>query len=233
MNKLRIASLALAVAALPLAGGCSSRQAPAADDSVAGAVAQASAEAGKATTTIGKQVEREIAKARVELRTKDISLNHGGGLEINDKHYGGSGDTGPEASITPRGDLVVDGKTVAATPAQRAMLLEYRGRMIDVAEAGMAIGAKGADLAGVAVSEALGSIFGGGDKQHMEDRIEAKASELKEEAKLICTRLPALLDAQQKLAASMPEFRPYASMDQEDVDDCARDIDRDGAWSTK
>jgi hypothetical protein len=31
----------------------------------------------------------------------------------------------------------------------------------------------------------------------------------------------------------MPEFRPYASMTQEDVDDCARDIDRHGAWSTK
>lgn len=233
MNKLRIASLALAVAALPLAGGCSSRQAPAADDSVAGAVAQASAEATKATTTIGKQVEREIAKARAELRTQDISLNHGGGVELNGKHYGGSGDEGPEAAITPKGDLVVGGKAVAITPAQRALLLDYRERMIGVAEAGMAIGVKGADLAGAAVSEALGAVFGGGDKDKMEAHIEARAEALKQEAKVICTRLPALLDAQHKLAASLPAFEPYASMTQEDVDDCARDIDRDGAWSTK
>jgi hypothetical protein len=67
----------------------------------------------------------------------------------------------------------------------------------------------------------------------MEARIEAKAEELKQEAKVICTRLPALLDAQHKLAASVPEFKPYARMTQEDVDDCADDIDREGAWSAK
>lgn len=232
MNNTRIASLALSLAVLPLVAACSSRQAPD-DDSVAGAMAKASAEATKATSTLGKQVEREIEKARIEMRTKDINLNHGGGISLNGKHYGGSDDSGPEASITPKGDLLVGGKAVAVTPAQRAMLLEYRGRMIDVAEAGMQIGAKGADLAGAAVSEALGAVFGGGDKKQMESRIEARANALKEDAKQICTRLPALFDAQQKLAASLPEFKPYASMEQKDVDDCARDIDRDGAWSTK
>ena len=232
MNNLRIASMALALVALPLAAGCSSRQAPP-EDSVADAVAKATAEATKATSTIGKQVEREIAKARVELRSKDISLNHGGGVSLNGRHYGGRDDDAPDAAITPKGDLMVDGRTVSVTPAQRALLLAYRERMIDVAEAGMAVGAKGADLAGVAVSEALGSIFGGSDKKQMEERIEARAEALKEEAKVICTHLPALLDAQRKLAASVPEFKPYANMTSDDVDDCARDIDRDGAWSTK
>ena len=232
MNNLRIASMALALVALPLAAGCSSHRAPPAD-SVAGAVAEATAEASKATSTIGKQVEREIAKARAELHGKDISLNHGGGLTLNGKHYGGRGGDAPDAAITPKGDLVVDGRTVAVTPAQRALLLEYRARMIDVAEAGMAVGAKGADLAGVAVSEALGSIFGGSDKKQMEERIEARAEKLKQEAKVICDRLPAMLDTQQKLSASLPAFKPYANMTSDDVDDCARDIDRDGAWSTK
>jgi len=40
-----------------------------------------------------------------------------------------------------------------------------------------------------------------------------------------------MLDTQRKLAAAVPEFKPYADMTQDDVDDCARDIDRDGAWS--
>ena len=234
MNNLRIASMAIALVALPLAAGCSSRQAPAAGDSVAGAVAKASDDAAKATTTIGKQVEREIAKARAELRTKDISLGHGSGISLNGRHYGGTDDDGtPDAAITPKGDLVVDGKTVAVTPAQRALLLQYREQMIGIAEAGMADGAKGADLAGVALSEALGSIFGGGDKKQMEDRIEAKAEALKQDAKVICTRLPALLDAQHKLAAWVPEFTPKAGLTQEAVDDCDSDIDRKGAWSTK
>ena len=233
MNNIRIASLTLALAALPLASSCSPKPAPAAD-AVADATTEAVAETTKATSMIGKQVEQGIAKARAELETKDISLNHdgidiGGHGRHDDRHEGN--DDRPEAAITPKGDLVVDGRTVAVTPAQRAMLLEYRGQIIGVAEAGMAIGAKGADLAGVAVSEALGSIFGGGDTKAMEQRIEARAEKLKQEAKVICDRLPAMLDTQQKLAASLPAFKPYANMTQDDVDDCARDIDHDGVWS--
>ncbi len=233
MTHLRIASLALALAALPLAG-CAQKPEPAAG-SLADATAKAAAEATHATSMIGRQVEREIAKARAELRTRDISIGHGngGGVDFNGRHSGASDKDLPEAAITPRGDLVVAGRTVPVTAAQRTMLLAYREQLVGVAEAGMAIGAKGADLAGTAVTEALGSIFGGGDKRRMEDRIEAQAQTLKDEAKLICTRLPALLDAQRKLAAAVPEFRPYADMTQEDVDDCASDIDRDGVWSTK
>ncbi len=231
MNHLRIASLALALAALPLAG-CGQKPEPAAGP-VADAASKAAAEATKATSMIGKQVEREIAKARAELRDKDISIGHGPGIDVNvnGRRYGGSGKDLPDAAITPKGDLVVDGKTVPVTAAQRTMLLAYREQLIGVAEAGMAIGAKGADLAGTAVTEALGTVFGGGDKEKMKARIEAQADALKQEAKVICTRLPGLLDAQRKLAAAVPEFRPYADMTQEDVDDCARDIERDGAWS--
>jgi hypothetical protein len=41
--------------------------------------------------------------------------------------------------------------------------------------------------------------------------------------------MPDLLASQQKLAAAMPEFRPYATMTQKDVDDCGKDtIDENG-----
>ena len=226
MNKFHAVPMLLALSLAPFVAGCSSRDAGAATDAVAGATAEAT----KATSAIGRQVEQEIAKARAELRTKDISLNHGN-IGFGGKHRRGSGDRGPDAAITPAGDLVVDGKTVAVTPAQRAMLLDYRGQLVGIAESGMAIGAKGADLAGAAVTEALGAVFGGGDKDRMKQRIEARAESLKQEAMQICGRLPALLEAQHKLADSLPEFKPYANMTREDVDDCSSDIDNDGAWS--
>ena len=39
----------------------------------------------------------------------------------------------------------------------------------------------------------------------------------------ICEDLATLRQAQQSLAASLEAFRPYASVSQEDVTDCARD----------
>ena len=42
-----------------------------------------------------------------------------------------------------------------------------------------------------------------------------------------------MMATQQKLAASLPAFKPYATMTQEDIDDCADDIDDEGVWSDK
>lgn len=221
-------ALMLATATLPLAAACSRHEAP------APATSDAADPKVEARTAIGKVVERELAKARTELRKGNVDIGGNGiDIDVNGHHYGrGNGDDKrPHAAITPAGELLVDGKTVATTPAQRAMLLEYRGQVIGIADAGMAIGAKGADLAGAAVTEAIGSIFSG-DTHEMEQRVEAQADKLKEEAKVLCRQLPAMLVTQRKLAASLPAFRPYATMTQDDVDDCERDIDRDGGkWS--
>jgi hypothetical protein len=233
MTMLRTRTLALMIAALPLAAACS-RQAPATDPGHDAADA-ATAGTAKARTVIGKAVERQIEKARVELRQSNIQIGGDGiDIDVNGHHYGshrnGDADGRPRAAITPAGDLLVDGKAVDVTPAQRAMLLEYRGQVIGVAEAGMAIGAKGADLAGDAIGEAIGSIFSG-DTDKMEKRVEAQAEKLQQEAMVLCNQLPAMRASQQKLAASLPAFKPYATMTQEDVDDCADDIEDKGAWS--
>ena len=42
------------------------------------------------------------------------------------------------------------------------------------------------------------------------------------QAKRICNRMPAMLASRQALAASLPAFKPYATMDQSDVDAAAR-----------
>ncbi|MCA1714873.1 MAG: hypothetical protein LC715_07125, partial [Gammaproteobacteria bacterium] len=46
----------------------------------------------------------------------------------------------------------------------------------------------------------------------------------------LCQRLPGLLATQQALAASLAAFRPYATMDQSDVDDC---LDESGDWRSE
>ncbi|MGV8922883.1 MAG: hypothetical protein ACOH1L_05990 [Thermomonas sp.] len=173
------------------------------------------------TTTIGRHVGKAISEARAELRTRNISISDGINININGRRIHRSNSDLPKAEITPQGDLLIEGKAVAATEAQRQQLLAYRGQIIGVAEAGMAIGVKGADIAGEALSGVAGAIFGGKDgEKAFEQRMEAQGKKIEAEAMKLCTQMPALLASQQALAASMPEFKPYARMTQDDIDDC-------------
>jgi len=132
-----------------------------------------------------------------------------------------SADQQPRAEITPDGRLLHAGKEVAATDTQRRHLQEYRGHVVAVAMAGMDVGLAGAKLGANAAGEALKGIFSG-DSEGVEKRINAEAAKIEVQAKRICDRLPAMLASQQALARELPAFKPYATMDQSDVDDCGK-----------
>lgn len=230
MNAFRLAPLALLV--LPLLGAC---QRHAADASVASAPAGGTVAAPATTsapqTMLGKTVDAALRKAREELESSNIDISRGVDVQTNDKgrHFsiGGRVDANSKAAITPTGDLLLEGKPANVTPAQRALLLQYRQQIISVAEAGMAVGTKGADLAG----EALAQTFSGlihGNAEEAGKRIEAQGEKLKAEAHQICTLLPGLMQTQQQLASSLPDFKPYATMTQQDIEDC----DKHGAAVT-
>lgn len=175
--------------------GCSDKTAPSADP------------AAEPTTIIGKVVKEATDEARKELATSNISVS-----KANQ----------PKAEITPAGDLLIGGKTIAVNAEQRKLLLEYRGHIVGIAEAGIGIGMEGADLAGKAVGEVLKGVLTGNTDQ-IEQKIEQEAKGIEKSALKLCALLPAMKATQDKLAAVMPEFKPYATMDQSDVDDCGKD----------
>jgi len=181
---------------------------------------------------VARHADSAVIASGTDPERATISLN-GHDVTINGRDYARTdNDTRPKAEITPQGDFLLDGKAVTVTPAQRAMLLQYRGQIIAIADAGMTLGSKGAELAGKAVGESLGALFSG-DADAIGKRVEAEADKLKAEVRLLCGQLPPMLATQQQLAASLPQFKPYATMTQDDVDDCARDIDREGAWAKR
>jgi hypothetical protein len=188
--------------------------------------AQVASDAGnKAPTSwVARRVADAMQEARQELATKNI--------DVDTIHIGNSlrsRGTRSKAQITPQGDLLIDGKKVTATPEQREMLLGYRHRVIGIAEAGMDIGTQGADLGIRAAKEAMWGAFTGKSDRDIEASIKPQTEKIKAAAATLCRQLPDLLSAQQKLAAAMPEFRPYATMQQKDVDDCGKDMqDMDG-----
>jgi hypothetical protein len=190
-------------------------------------VAQAMKDAQQQTSpsAIHAEVQKGIDQAKQELLTQDISV---GSVHFHDKgqrHDDSDDDSKlPKAVITPQGTLVIAGKPVDATPEQHAMLLDYRQQIIGIAEAGMDIGASGADIGIAAAKQAIFGAFTGKSDKEIEASIKPQTDQIQAAALRLCKRLPDLLASQQKLAAAMPTFQPYATMTQKDVDDCGKDM---------
>lgn len=135
----------------------------------------------------------------------------------------GNGSVGlPKAELTPQGDLLIAGNKVATTPEQHALLARHRQLLEQVASDGVAVGLQGANLAGKAIGSAISGALSG-DTAGTKARIESEAGAIKSSARQLCDELPALLESQQKLAAALPEFRPYARMTEANVKDCHAD----------
>lgn len=197
MTRLLLPTLLLC---LPLAA-CGNQDAGKTDPAT-GKAASPAAEA----STVGKTVQDATDKARKELAQSNINI---------------SNDQSDKAEITPQGELLINGKTVTTTASQRALLLDYRKQVEAIAGAGMDIGVAGANLGVKAAGEALKGIFSG-DTNGIEERVNAEASKIEAQAKQLCTLLPGMMAKQQALAAAVPEFKPYATMDQSDIDDCGK-----------
>jgi len=165
MNKTSHLAVLLLGLSLPLVGACSRSTAPAPDGASAPAsTASTASTAGEPETVLGKTVDVAMRKARHELETRNLDIGDGMKVAVNEHgrqvRIGNSSD-GSKAQLTPNGDLLIDGKAVPVTPQQRAMLLDYRRQIIAVAETGMSIGVKGADLAGKAVLETFSGLMHG------------------------------------------------------------------------
>ncbi|OHE85432.1 MAG: hypothetical protein A2579_01870 [Lysobacterales bacterium RIFOXYD1_FULL_69_11] len=214
-------ALVACLAVIPALAACSTDSRPGSDQDAATATEEP-------RTALGRTVANALEEARQEMATENISVSGDmdtqvGGTSFNrDQPRDADGNPLPKAEISPQGDLLIDGKTVSVTPEQRKLLLDYRGHILEVVSTGMTLGAKGADLGMEAAGGAIKSIFTG-EMDAFEQRIEAQAAAIETEALKICDRLPAMLDSQQALAASLPEFRPYATMTEQDVDECGDD----------
>lgn len=125
----------------------------------------------------------------------------------------------PDAKISADGGLTIGGETIAVNPAQRVLLQSYLKEMNGMTADGIAIGKQGAALAGTAVSEAIKGAING-DGEQIDARIEAEAEKIEQQAMQLCRRLVTIKASQDALADQLPAFKPYATIDTADVDDC-------------
>ena len=169
-----------------------------------------------------KDVRVDLAKARQELLTENLRL--GDSFQFGNHRHAKADDL-PDAEITPEGDFLIDGKPQAIDAGQRRGMLAYRKQVIDIALDGIQVGQVAADAALDAVGGSWISIVFNAMSGRLERRVERVVREHIQPMVLgICRQLPALRDSQQRLAASTPAFKPYANIDQRDIDDCEDDV---------
>lgn len=174
------------------------------------------------------EVRADLAEERAKLENENLSLRDGLRFGKESRDAAAQRKALPEAEITARGDLVVDGRAVAIDDAQRRQLLAYRGQVIELAKLGIDAGERAAMLAIDATDVGLFRMFVGAMTGSLERKVKATVvREIQPAVLRICRGLPALRDSQQALSKSVPEFRPYATLEEGDVADCERDVRRE------
>ena len=175
-----------------------------------------------------KEVRAELAKAKLELATENLRIDSSLRFASEDDD---TPDKIPQAEITPRGDFLIEGKAQVIDADQRRQLLAYRGQVAGIAATGIDIGQRAADAALDEVGESswVGLLFNAMSGR-LERRIEQVVRQQVEPAvRGICRQLPAVRASQQQLASSLPQFRPYATLEPGDVEDCENLIQQEFA----
>lgn len=196
-----------------------------------------------ADTGIGGEIRRELADARKEMRVEMAKAKQDldtGNLQLDrdSLHFGKDGDRKartakadlPRAEITPAGDFLIDGTAQPIDARQRRELLAYRGLVVEIAKAGIDIGQRGAEAALTAVDGSWIGLMFGAMTGSLERRIERTVrQEVEPAVRGICRLLPRVMESQQRLSASLPQFRPYATLERDDIDDCEDGVRREFA----
>jgi hypothetical protein len=169
------------------------------------------------------EMHADLAESRRELETGNLQLNDNFVFSRHGHHD--KSRSAVRAEITPAGDLLIDGKAQEIDAGQRQQLLAYRKQVVAVALAGVETGQVAAEAALDAVDGSwIGLVFGAMTGS-LERRVERVVKQQIQPTVLaICRQLPALRESQQQLASSLPKFRPYATLEPRDIDDCEDDV---------
>lgn len=192
----------------------------------------ATAQAGSINDGIGtaldqarQEVQHDLAAARAELETGNLEVGSGLDFGNSGRHGDKGGKPLPRAEITPQGDFLIEGRPVGIDQTQRQQLLAYRGQVIGIAKAGIDIGERSAQVAIEAVDRGLFSLMFAAMTGNLGRNLEKSIKQSIEPGVMqICRSLPALRDSQQRLADSLPQFRPYATLEAGDIEDCENNI---------
>jgi len=144
-----------------------------------------------------------------------LSVTHNGDVMAH-AHDGSS------ARISAAGDLDIQGKSVAVTPAQRALLQSYHADAMALRKDAMATGKAGVET-GMHALDAVAKGLASGNTDSIDSEVNSRASKVDALAHTVCQDLARLYAAQGGVTTAIPAFSPYATIEPHEVSDCRND----------
>lgn len=145
-----------------------------------------------------------------------------GGIVLHGDMVTLHGTGGSEATMDAAGKLVVNGQEVAVDATQRQLLLQYYQGARAVREHGIATGKAGAAIAVDSLKNAAMHVTGG-DSEQADAKLDAATMRINQETSKICLDIRQIKAAQDRLAASLAAFTPFAGIIDGDGSDCSKD----------
>lgn len=159
--------------------------------------------------------------ASADVGKRDRVMHFNGGVTFDGDQVTLRRDTLPDAVITPAGDLLLGGKTVTTTDAQRQAMTAYRKALQGMVQQSIEVGKAGAQLGVQAATEAVKGLFNGQADQ-IDAKIEAKTGAIEAAAAKLCDHLEVMRAAQDAAVALVPAFKPYGGLEKDDITDCRK-----------
>ncbi len=116
----------------------------------------------------------------------------------------------PNARVSRTGDLSIDGKPVAVTPAQRELLQRYYQQAHAVMNSGEAMGRQGVQMAKSGIEQAAASIFSK-DSSAADKQMNEQSQKIDASADAFCNQVRTLGTIETTIASKLPAFKPYTN----------------------
>jgi hypothetical protein len=124
-----------------------------------------------------------------------------------------------DAVVTASGALSIAGTPVTVDAAQAQIAARYFASALALRSDAMKTGAAGASTAATAIaSVAVGLASGNPDS--IDAKVNASAAKVEAAADRVCADVQALTQAQNELAAALPQFKPYATIAAHEANNC-------------
>jgi hypothetical protein len=141
---------------------------------------------------------------------------------VDDNHVAVHSHGQGEAIIGISGSLNIGGKPVALDAVQTQIAVRYFTRAQVLRNDAIKTGAAGVSTAATAiVSVAQG--LSSGDTDSIDAKVNASAAKVEAAANRVCEDAQELAKVQDELAAALPAFKPYATIQMQDIDNCKSD----------